>query len=308
MARPERRRRPSGARSDAAKRRPSLRSHSRSGNIITSAASRPSNGVPQPWARIPATSASRPCPANGATRAISIGRRSATLLHSAGDNGEATFWPSSSVRCAARCCSMSAASCCARTALALACTTEAARPSRCLVRVRRCAASSGGSAAPSAGVPSCASCSLRRSSCGCSAFSSASASRRTCEAFSDSIASVSVASASPRLRSTSFRLESISASCCFGVGSSSCASTGADSRKAVHSSRTHQGPRARIDRRKEDTQPHRFARTTAPARDYTAEPVKAGWAAPPASRISTSGEALPPSAAAAHTSPGTLPR
>ena len=77
---------------------------------------------------------------------------------------------------------------------------------------------------------------------GLQCLSSASASRRACEAFSDSIASVSVASASPRLRSTSFNRESMSASCCLGVGSSSCASTGADSRKAVHSSRTHEGP------------------------------------------------------------------
>ena len=323
MARPERRRRPSGARSEAAKRRPSARSHRRSGNIITSAASRPSSGVPQPSLSRAATKASRPCAASGVTRAISTGSCLATFRHSAGDSGESTFWPSSSVRCAVRCFSISLASWPARTALDLACATEDASASRWRVRLRRCAASSGSSVVPSGAVPSWANCSVNWSSCGCRLLSSASASRRTCDAVSDSIASVSVASAESRLRSTSFRLASNWASCCFGVGSSSWASTGAASSSAPHSSSASDGPRIRIVRRKESKPAtpvradHRAcARLYGTAGHARVESSLLDWrdairyakcsrpAVDSTQALSTSSAALPPAAAAARTNPG----
>ncbi len=220
-ASPERRRRPSGARSEAAKRRPSARSHSRSGKNITRATPRPISGAVQPCRAIALRAASTPMWYRIAKRSTSPGTSLAKLRHSAGDNGEATLRVSCSLNWVTRIFSIRSPSCLASTESSLARAICALISAFCWFSALRCRLTSGGSTVPSATSPSCDRRASTCLSCGSSALCRPSASRWTASARSDNALRVSVVAASSRSSLIDRKVFSAWASCLAGSGSGS---------------------------------------------------------------------------------------
>ena len=209
-ARPERRRRPLGARSDAAKLRPRVRSQMRSGNISTSAASVPSSGIFQPFFAMAALKLASPWRIRPLMRCRSRGMSAANFFHSEGDRGDATLRAICSLNCWVRIFSMLSTACLASTDSSLPRLMAESRSLCCCNRSLRCCLISGLSSTPSAAVPSWA---MRASSClskGSSAATALSASRLDCSALSDRVCRVSAESVS----SSALRMASSEVAAC----------------------------------------------------------------------------------------------